>query len=233
MKQIIALLTALTAGPLAAQTPSSCWAFTGDAEMVRQTLYMPIEDVSHDLKVPVIYFEDRFDRVDGAVYEGQLFSVMNESFEPVTRPQTAVLNRANNRAYMSFVIHDKVPLDQVLGIIAGELDRKVGRDLALFEENDSEFGLSKVSPIRWHDNPESVRTDREVYVGRATDRTVSAVISCNRVQGPNRHPGCNHDFRAYGIDVRANYRSPYLKDWQRIQSDISDFIDCALTAATQ
>ena len=228
-KALCASLFVSAALPVRAELPDACWAFTPDVEMVAQTLYMPIENVSHELKVPVIYFEDRFDRVDGAVYEGQLFSIMNESFEPITRPETAVLNKENNRANMTFVIDDKVPLEQVLGIVAGELDRKVGRDLALFEETDAEFGLSKVSPKRWHDNPESVRTDTELFVGRANDRTVSAVISCNRVEGPNRNPGCNHDFRAHGIDVRANYRSSYLKDWRKIQSDISDFIGCATT----
>ena len=132
--------------PVDAETPDTCWSFTPDAEMVSPTLYMPIEDVRHDLKVPVIYFEDQFDRVDGTEYEGQLFRVMNDSFAPVTRPQAAVLIKENNRAYMTFVIHDKVPLEQVLGIVAGELDRNVGRDLALFEETDAAFGLSKVSP---------------------------------------------------------------------------------------
>ncbi|MDO7624602.1 MAG: hypothetical protein MUQ98_15315, partial [Loktanella sp.] len=60
-----------------------------------------------------------------------------------------------------------------------------------------------------------------------------AVIACDRTDDPKRQPSCNHDFRAHGIDVRASYRTPYQKDWQRIQDDISDFIGCALTAATQ
>jgi hypothetical protein len=232
-KALCASLFVSAALPVRAELPDACWAFTPDAEMVRQTLYMPIENVSHELKVPVIYFEDRFDRVDGAVYEGQLFRVMNESFEPVTRPQTAVLIRENNRAYMTFVIDDKVPLEQVLGIIAGELDRKVGRDLALFDEADAEFGLSKLTPTRWRENPADVRTDRELYVGREIGGAVSAVIACDRTDDPKRQPSYNHDFRAHGIDVRPSYRTPYQKDWQRIQDDISDFIGCALTAATQ
>lgn len=219
--------------PVRAELPDTCWAFTSDAEMVSQTLYMHQEDVSHDLKVPVIYFEDRFDRVDGAIYEGQLFRVMNESFEPVTRPQTAVLIKDNNRAYMTFVIHDFVPMEQLLAISAGSLDRKVGRDLALFEETDAEFGLSKVTPTRWRENPADVRTDRALYVGRDSGGAVAAVIACDRTTDPKRQPSCNHDFRAHGIDVRANYRSPYQKDWRRIQDDISDFIGCALTPATQ
>ena len=137
---------------------------TDDAEQVAQTLYMQMEDASYNLKVPVIYFEDPLDRVDGAVYQGQLFSVMNESFEPVTRPQTAVLNRENNRAYMTFVIHDFVPLEQLLAISAGELDRKVGRDLGLFEENTAAFGLSRVSPKRWRD----IQSDISDFIGCAT-----------------------------------------------------------------
>ncbi|MDG1863480.1 MAG: hypothetical protein P8J02_09800 [Yoonia sp.] len=136
----------LFVGAAKAQTPHACHAFTADAPMVTQTLYMPLEDVSHTLRMPLIYFEDRFDRVDGQVYEGQLLSVMNEAFTPVTRPQTAELNKAGNRAYMTFVMHDFVPLDLVLGISAGALDRKVGRDLALFEENDAPFDLAKVTP---------------------------------------------------------------------------------------
>jgi len=216
--------------PVDAETPDTCWSFTPDAEMVSQTLYMPIEDVRHDLKVPVIYFEDRFDRVDGTEYEGQLFRAMNDSFAPVTRPQAAALIKENNRAYMTFVIHDKVPLEQVLGIVAGELDRNVGRDLALFEETDAAFGLSKVSPIRWREIPESIRIDREVFVGREIGGAVSAVIVCDRTDDPKRQPSCTHDFRAQGIDIRASYRSPYLKDWNEIQADISQFIGCAVSA---
>tara|TARA_R110002096_G_scaffold147226_1_gene306983 strand:- start:62 stop:580 length:519 start_codon:yes stop_codon:yes gene_type:complete len=137
---------------------------TDDAEQVAQTLYMQMEDASINLKVSVIYFEDPFDRVDGAVYRGQLFSVMNEGFEPVTRPQTAVLNKENNRAYMTFVIHDFVPMEQLLAISAGELDRKVGRDLGLFEENTAAFGLSRVSPKRWRD----IQSDISDFIGCAT-----------------------------------------------------------------
>ena len=69
-KALCASLFVSAALPVRAELPDACWAFTPDAEMVRQTLYMPIEDLSHDLMVPIIYFEDRFDRVDGAVYEG-------------------------------------------------------------------------------------------------------------------------------------------------------------------
>ena len=198
-KALCASLFVSAALPVRAELPDACWAFTPDAEMVRQTLYMPIENVSHELKVPVIYFEDRFDRVDGAVYEGQLFRVMNESFEPVTRPQTAVLIRENNRAYMTFVIDDKVPLEQVLGIIAGELDRKVGRDLALFDEADAEFGLSKLTPTRWRENPADVRTDRELYVGREIGGAVSAVIACDRTDDQNANQAATMTFAHMGL----------------------------------
>lgn len=119
---------------------------TDDAEMVAQTLDMQMEDASYNLKVPVIYFEDPFDRVDGAVYQGQLFSVMNESFEPVTRPQTAVLNRENNRAYMTFVIYDFVPLEQLLAISAGELDRKVGRVLDFLKRIPPHLDCQRSAP---------------------------------------------------------------------------------------
>ena len=78
--------------------------------------------------------------------------------------QTAVLIKENNRAYMTFVIHDKVPVEQVLGIIAGSLDRKVGRDLGLLEEKDAAFGLSTVSPDSWRD----IQSDISDFTGCAT-----------------------------------------------------------------
>lgn len=119
-KALYAALFVGAALPVKAEMPDACWSFTPDAEMVSQTLYMHQEDVSHELKVLVIYFEDQFDRADGAVYEGQLFRVMNESFEPVTRPQTAVLIKENNRAYMTFVIHDFVPMERFAQILVGK-----------------------------------------------------------------------------------------------------------------
>lgn len=222
-----------SAFPVSAETPEVCRFFDANAEMVTQTLYMHQEDVSHDLKVPIIYFEDKFDRVNGSVHQGQLFSVMNEDFTPVTRPQTAALIAAGNWAYMTFVLHDKVPLEQVLGIIAGELDRKVGRDLANFEEIDAEFDLALVRPKRWRDNPSDIRDDKETFVGRDAAGDVSAVISCDLTDDPSRRPGCNQDFRAHGIDVRTNYRSEFLKDWRRLQTDISEFIGCAVNAASK
>lgn len=143
---------------------------------------MPLENVSHTLRMPLIYFEDQFDRVDGQVYEGQLVRVMNEAFTPVTRTQKAELNKAGNRAYMSFVMHDFLPLDLLLGISAGALDRKVGRDQSLFEENDASFNLAKVTPLRWRDHPASVRDDKDVFVARDEAGDVLAVISCDKTE---------------------------------------------------
>ena len=73
-----------------------------------------------------------------------------------------------------------------------------------------------------------MRDDKDLCVARDEAGDVLAVISCDKTEDAKRHPGCNHDFRARGVDVRASYRSPDLKDWARIQADISDFIGCAL-----
>uniref|UniRef100_UPI0040479968 hypothetical protein n=1 Tax=Yoonia sp. TaxID=2212373 RepID=UPI0040479968 len=53
---------------------------------------------------------------------------------------------------------------QVLGIIAGSLDRKVGRDLGLLDEKDAAFGLSTVSPDSWRD----IQSDISDFTGCAT-----------------------------------------------------------------
>lgn len=64
---------------------------------------------------------------------------------------TADLIKARNFAFMTFLLSDKIPLNQHFPIAAGELDSYANPNLAQFDEDIGPFGLTHVRPKRWHE----------------------------------------------------------------------------------
>lgn len=87
MNQPVQILTCLTApsllpAPLRAADPDPCAAFTDSATYVSSTVIMQLEHRRVPLRVPIEYFEDRWDRVGWVETTSQLFSVDNNDFTP-------------------------------------------------------------------------------------------------------------------------------------------------------
>ncbi len=204
--------------------PAACRLFSEETAFVNQTLYMKQEDVRHELRIPLAYFEDRWDRIDGAEHEAQLLRVMIDEFTPVTRPETAQLNKAGRRDYMNFVLHDLIPLDERLPIDLTYAYPGAPRDLNAFEEAPAEFGLVEVVPTV------PMELSRQAFVARDSDNELTATLICSRPQDrPDGTPMCSHDLRAHGIDIRISYPREFLNRWTEIQDGVSDFIGCAKT----
>lgn len=229
MASLFTAIVVSTADGVRAQSdlPDACSFFEGDVEFVSQTLYMQQERVRHDLSVPTVYFEDPWDKVDGEEHRAQLFRVMIDDFIPVSRIQTAALMKAGNTAFFNFVLHDLVPLEQLLDnqlrfSAPGETRNNPKFETSpgqYFGLESTEFGIEFLKPAT------DVETFRDVYVARDESGRIATILSCSR-QKDYLNPSCSHDFRSHGIDVRANFRLRYLPKWKEIQTDVTDSVGC-------
>lgn len=203
--------------------PKACQLFSEEVEFVEQILYMKQEKVRHRLRIPKIYFEDGWDRINGIEHEAQLISVSIDDFTPVTRADTAQLNKEGRITYMWFVMRDLIPLEERLPINLTYAYPGASRDLTSFLEVEAEYGLTEFRPV--------VATDpnREAFVARENDGALRAILVCSRIQDfPDGRPVCRHDVRINGIDVSISYPRAFMSEWTRIEESVSDFISCAL-----
>lgn len=210
------------------ELPDVCQLFEGDPPVVNQTLYMHQEEVSHELTVPIIYFEDPWDRVDGEIYAAQMFSVTFDEFIPVYREHSAALLREGNGGYFTFLLHDLLPPDELfesslwLSVVWRSAVPGLRADpTSFFDLEDTDVGLLFAAPVN------TILTTNEVFVHFMSNGDVSAVISCVR-ENEALNPRCNHDFRAHSIDIRANYRRVNLARWRQIQEDLTHFVGCMI-----
>lgn len=239
MKQAVHILTCLTAlsllpAPLRAADPGPCSAFTDSATYVSSTIIMQLEHRRVPLRVPIEYFEDPWDRVDGVETTSQLFSVDINDFTPVTRPQTAERNMAGRDDYMWFTLTDQVPT----------------HDIALLRINDAWVNpsrkgrkdkLTSFPPAKgtraglvWLDTETSSGTARpykDVFVAFGPDgKEVITAIKCSSLEDKTKaNPMCEHLFTAGELDVDLSYTRTYLDRWREIQADVTAFANCAVS----
>ena len=201
--------------------------FFGKSEMIAQNIYMQQENITQQILVPKIYFEDMIDLTNNSTHMAQLFSVMMDDFQPVYRSQTAELIRDRNLSFMTFVLHDFVPLDQLLYISASLTYAGQGRNSNNYVEFEDRFGLLSVVP-KYYQTTSNDRLNREeLLIARDEYSNIISVITCRNKVGPVKFPSCDQDISVHGFDVRVNYQKEYLWRWRNILSDISDFIECA------
>lgn len=217
---------ALAALPVAAEDvahPDVCHLFETETAFTTQTLYMQMEDVRHTITVPTVYFEDRFDRVDGIEHRAQLFRVMTDDFTPVSRPMTAELNMAGRSAdYFTFLLQDPIDLVDRIPIKAGALATGDGRDLTRYEYIEADYGLEQLVPFSGEP------TYGDLFVGRDDKGAIFTILTCTN-DPTFVSQGCTHEYRAFEIDVRLGYRRTQLPNWQDLQAKVTRFLECALT----
>jgi hypothetical protein len=217
---------ALAALPVAAEDvahPDVCHLFQTETAFTTQTLYMQMEDVRHTITVPTVYFEDRFDRVDGSEHRAQLFRVMIDDFTPVSRPMTAQLNMAGRSAdYFSFILEDPIDLADRVPIKAGALATGDGRDLSRYHYIEADHALEQLVPLSGEP------TYGDLFVDRDDNGAIVAILTCTN-DPVAVSQGCNHEYRAFEIDLRLGYRRTQLPDWQELQAKVTRFVECALT----
>lgn len=233
MRLVLATTFLCLTSVLQAETPPTpipddldpCWAFTEEATYVNHTLYMQLEDREVQMRVPIDYFEDPWDRKDGFRDTAQLFSVEIGSFLPVTRPETAERQKQGLRSLLLILIGDHIPME----ILAPrEVERYVrggnpDRPLEDYARIPAPFGLHEIASPSQQSQSDLGRT---IYIFEDLDRTLTAIMRCHT---PNAvlNPGCKHFFSAAGVDVSLSYDLSELENWSRIQNDVTRFLTCA------
>jgi len=202
-----------------------CRAFAGETRLVQQTLEMDLEDRRVALRIPETYFEDFWDRRDGFTDTAQLFRVEIGSFEPVSRIETGRRNESGIWNWMTFVIGDFIPLEE-LAELHVEQDVSTLRMPPTFPDLPRTQGpFSLTSLVRGVDQRPRLH-DREVFVSLDSVGSLSAVLTCDTPQTAN-YPHCSQWFRAAGMDVKLACRRVELPRWQALQHDVTAFLTCA------
>ncbi len=204
-----------------------CWAFTEEATYVNHTIVMQLEHREVKMRVPIDYFEDRWDRKDGFRDTAQLFRVEIGSFLPVTRPETAERQKKGLRSLLQILVSDHIPME----ILAPrEAERYVrggnpDRPLEDYVRMPGPFDLQEIespSEEAYDQNP----PEKRIYISEKPNGALSAIVNCHK-PGAVLNPGCEHFFSAAGLDVSLSYDLSELPNWSRIQKDVTHFLTCA------
>ena len=207
-----------------------CWAFTEEATYVNQTIIMQLEQREVKMRVPIDYFEDRWDRKDGFRDTAQLFRVEIGSFLPVTRPETAERQKKGLRSLLQILVSDHIPMEK-LAPLQAELFVRGGnydRPLEDYVRMPGPFGLQEIespSEEAYDQNP----PERRIYISVESSGALSAILKCHK-PGFVLNPGCEHFFSAAGLDVSLSYDLFELPNWRRIQGDVTRFLTCATSS---
>jgi hypothetical protein len=215
---------------LLADSRTPCIAFTDDADYISRSLIMHLEGRLVPFRIPRQYFEDFWDQQDGLADTSRLFNVEIGTFVPVSRAETGYRNMQNIWNWMTFVIGDKLPLEDIAVLSAESWSEVIGgnrdRKLDNYDPLAGPFTLTEIRSDALQPKP-AFRTN--TYIARLNGGTLSAVISCN-AQGSGANPMCQHWFRAAGMDVELDYRRVELPNWQALQHDVTTFLTCAINA---
>lgn len=205
-----------------------CWAFTEDATYVNHTIVMQLEHREVKMRVPIDYFEDRWDRKDGFRDTAQLFSVDIGTFKMVTRPETAVRKKKGIRSLLLILISDHIPME-ILAPREAERSIRGGnpdRPLQEYVRMPGPYGLREImspSPKSKH------KFEKSIYLADDDAGNLSTILNCN-VPGTILNPGCEHFFSAAGLDVSLTYDRSELPNWRRIQGEVTRFLNCATSS---
>ncbi|WP_443214241.1 hypothetical protein [Rhodobacter sp. NSM] len=213
---------------LLAESRTPCVAFTDEADYVSQSLIMDLENRQVQLRIPKPFFEDFWDRRDGFADTAELFRVEIGTFLPVSRAETGRRNKQDIWNWMTFVISDRIPLEE-LAEYHVEKDVTTVRVPPTFSDlprSDGPFGLLS---LRRGDGQKQRPNEREVFVSLDSIGSLSSVLTCDTPLSAN-YPICIHWFRAAGVDVELDYRRVELPNWRALQEDVTAFLTCSTSS---
>ena len=209
--------------PMAADR-DPCALFTPDATYVTHTIRMQLENRKVKMRVPVEYFEDRWDQQDGFEDTAQLFSVEIGTFLPVSRPETGRRNKQHIWNWMDFIVRDIKPLEEVAAMGATDWIRGNTRTkLSDFPRLPGPFGLVE---IRSDGRQPDVGFRKDYFLAEAEGGKLEAFFTCSAPDG-FINPGCQMLFRSNNMDTKASFRRAELSNWLKIKNDIDQFLACA------
>ena len=185
---------------------------------------MRLEQKKVAVSVPKIFLEDRWDHVNGASHNSQLFRVTLDTFEPIGRKQASLQNHNGIHNRMTFVVGDRVEQEALASIISRRADPGTGNvGFENYALERSDHHLSKAVLV-------GADPQRNVYFTLGENGVPDTVVSC-WIAGKVPFPGCDQYFRASGMDIKVNYRAYAFQNWQKIQEDITRFLSCAVEAS--
>ena len=200
-----------------------CRHFGTDERQVAMTIVNRIEGTEIELVIPIRYLEDRWDRQQNVRHEAQLFRVNLDTFEPVSRREAGEQNKQGIQNRMSMLISDVVPMKE---LAANRLDSaSPGTPWEPFDAysiRPGPHGLLEVVPL-------SERITRDVYVSYGADGELETILACRTIDSA-QNPGCQHRFRAEGLDVHSHYRRTELPNWSILERNMRRFLSCAASS---
>ncbi len=227
------LLAACMATIVMAETPPTeispdldpCVHFSAREERVDFYIEMQLEQKVVPMTVPKIFLEDRWDHVNGAIHGAQLFRVTVDTFEPVSRRQASLQNREGIDNIMTFLIGDTIGPEGLASTVFWLADPGVNTQFENYTLETSDFGLLRAVPLG--NDPQS-----DVYFTLDQTGTPETIIACG-IRGLSMNPQCSHQFRASGMDVKADYSIAELPNWPVIELKISQFLQCTTSYFNQ
>ena len=217
----LSLCVGIAAGAAQADDrPDVCRLFEPAAEYVEQIIDMQLEKVEHRLRIPKIYFDDPWDRVNGERYTSQLISVAVDDFAPVYRPMTLTYNKVGRRdGYFHFLIGDHVAFKELLEIQFQYAAPSSDSTAAEAVRASSDFGLTALVPAEG-------RLYRDLYVGGKSEIGNLSILVYNRPEY-SPFPQCKHYTRTHDMDVIISYDRQLLPRWSDLETKVASFIGCA------
>jgi hypothetical protein len=203
-----------------------CALFTPDADYVTQTIIMEREHRRVQMRVPKVYFEDAWDRVDGFEDTAQLFSVEIGTMLPVSRPETGRRNTVGIWNWMDFVTRDSKPLEEISVLHATTWNRgSTYQSLTEFARLPGPFALSEIVS----DGRPLLKGFRSnYYISENSSAQLHAFLECDEI-GNVPSPGCQMFLRSGGMDVEVGFRRTELPNWEKIKQDVDQFLVCAIS----
>ncbi len=211
----------LVGQPLKAENVDVCSQFEIDGSFVNFTLEMRLEETEVRMRVPTIFFEDRWKRVEGNRTTARSFVVDVDTFEPRTRAQNGQLNKQGKLNSLGFVIGDTVPdedLADVLTLSAQLWQNR--RPFSSITKSQFDFGLQEaVLPFK---------KGQRLFVSSVQNSAAKSFLICTGDLQVAKVKGCRHYFRSTAkADVSATYAMSEISRWKEIQHMIDSFLICA------
>lgn len=197
-----------------------CYLFTEDAEYLEFDLRLHLrDDKIVPFRVPIDYIEDRKMYPNGGELTAKGFRVGMEHFEPVSRFESHIRNKAGIWDWMSFLVQSLLPLEE-LALISAHLSSGERRDsIDNYELILNDFGMKRL------DYKVRIRSF-ETYIIENPVGQISDVFKCSPI-GSVPFPICIHHFEYNDITVKVSYRRTELSEWRDTRAKLEQFLSCA------
>lgn len=216
-----------------------CDAYDGSAELITFDLDLRLEGRTVRFRVPEVYLEDLYVRVEDTRRKSMIFTVDIRDFTPVSRRESSERNKRDVWNWMTFLVSDLISLEEIAAIkvylnralperplsVEGleaitEYSETNRLPIDKFAQSPGPFGLSEVAFGR-------KARGKQVFLYYWADGSLSDVLECG-VPGVANSPGCIQYFEIDNISVKMSYKLTELQNWRQNSDRVKAFIKCAL-----